>query len=611
MASAQEVDAEREDYVVSVVEFAGDTPKALVALQRLFSLNEADAQKILREAPVAVRRGVNRIRAEYFRRALELAGARVEVRDGQGELVQAQAPADPRSAPRAATPPQQPSPPRPAPQAAAAAFKVAPPTAAAPALRESARATPFGDTLVMGGLAPTERPAPGAAANDNRAAQAGGWGELQRPSAARAPAVAQTITQGQSQLEADLARALDQPPWAAADPNGPRELEADPALSLNRQAQAVGSALVSPQGPRELEAGDEPSNLRLEHGAPSAGARPAPQSPREISAGDPASSPVELAVDLRRRESSPRYDPIPVGELWKAPSAEAVARAQRKHQVAALESGMGDLRPSPRPPGMRRISEATARRVATPRKIASGAELGFWEVVSLPLSGSGFSRIILIALGCGGLGLIAKLAERLSWFCAPLLLVGLTPLLAMCVEYQRSAFWSTATGDDELEASPAEGVASLMRSGLYPLGLAAVTHVLLWVWLANQIAAGDRTPISIVASPALWVLGFGPGFYWPIALACAAARNNIRGVWDLGQGLRALGRAPLPLAQASLASGVTFALSLVVSAVVLSALSLGPAFTVFAAAGPAMALSHGLMGAWFGRVLRSQPELFE
>jgi hypothetical protein len=87
MSSVQNPDADREDYVVSVVEFAGDQGAATAALQRVFGLSESDAQTILKEVPVAVRRGVNRIRAEYFRRALELSGARVEVRDGDGSVV--------------------------------------------------------------------------------------------------------------------------------------------------------------------------------------------------------------------------------------------------------------------------------------------------------------------------------------------------------------------------------------------------------------------------------------------------------------------------------------------------------------------------------------------
>jgi hypothetical protein len=575
MASAEEVDTEREDYVVSVLEFAGDTASAVRALQRLFALSEPDARGMLREAPVAVRRGVNRIRAEYFRRALELAGVRVEVRDGQGELVGARAPAEPRSVQQPA-PQAQPSAALPRPLAAsfsAAPGPGSPLTAAAPVIRESARATPFGDTLVMGGVAP--KPPEALPANDT--ALQPGWGELQRPSAERAATVPAGPGPSSSELEADLARSFEQPPWA--------------------------SAAVSPQGPRELDGGDD---LSLQHGAPE----------------DDANSPLELDVNLRRRESAPRYEPIPLGEQWKAPGSETIARAQRKQQVHALESGMGDLRPSPRPPGMAapratrserpagRIHETTRQPAPKLRTVAAENELGFWQVASLPLSGSGWTQILLITGGGIGLGFIAKLTERLPWLGAPLLLLGLSPLLAICVEYQRCVFWATATGDAELQASSAPRVPEMIRNGLYPLSLAAITHVLVWTWLISQILA-QRTSLSIVSSPALWVLGFGPGFYWPIALGCAAARNHIRGVWDIAQGLRALGRAPVPIAQAALASGCTFAFSLLVSTALLGALHLGPAFTLVAASGPALALSHGLMGAWLGRTLRARPDLFE
>jgi hypothetical protein len=208
------------------------------------------------------------------------------------------------------------------------------------------------------------------------------------------------------------------------------------------------------------------------------------------------------------------------------------------------------------------------------------------------------------------MGLLAKLSEKLPLLGVPLILLCLSPLLALCVEFQRSVFWATATGDGELEPRSSEGVAALIRSGLYPTGLAALTHVLLWVWLVNQIAS-DRPALATVASPALWVLGFGPGFYWPIALGSAAARNHVRGVWDIGQGLRALGRAPLPIAQVALASGCVFAISLLLCTAILSAVHLGPAFTLFAASGLPLALAHGLMGAWLGRVIRARPDLFE
>jgi hypothetical protein len=575
MAGAEEVDTEREDYVVSVLEFAGDTASAVRALQRLFALSEPDARSMLREAPVAVRRGVNRIRAEYFRRALELAGVRVEVRDGQGELVRAQMAAEPRSAQRPAPQTQAAAaPPRPVASSFSAAPDAGSPlTAAAPVIRESARATPFGDTLVMGGMAPKPREA--LPANDTDVQP--GWGELQRPSAERAATVPAGPGPSSSQLEADLARSFEQPPWA--------------------------SAAASPQGPREPDGGHD---LSLQHGAPS----------------DDANSPLELDVSLRRRESAPRYEPIPLGEQWKAPGSETIARAQRKQQVHALESGMGDLRPSPRPPGMpapratrserpaARIQETTRQPAPKVRTATTESELGFWQVTSLPFSGSGWTRILLITGGGVGLGLIAKVTEGFPWLGAPLLLLGLSPLLAICVEYQRSVFWATATGDRELESSAALPVPEMIRNGLFPLGLAAMTHVLVWIWLISQILA-QRTSLSIVSSPALWVLGFGPGFYWPIALGCAAARNHIRGVWDIAQGLRALGRAPVPIAQAALASGCTFAISLLVSTALLGGFGLGPTFTLVAASGPALALSHGLMGAWLGRTLRARPDLFE
>ena len=644
MGSAQGVDAEREDYVVSVVEFAGDTASAQAALQRLFGLTEANASAVLREVPVAVRRGVNRIRAEYFRRALELAGLRVEVRDGDGTVVQPQA-AGAVTQPQAARPPQ--------PQAAAAPIQApagplhatdrapprpvsAPLTAAGPAARESQRATPFGATLVMGGSpAPEGLVLPAAPANDVPK-PVPKWGELQRPSVPRA---------SQADLEADLARSLESPPWeseavqldaapaaaapsaggaspwsaqtrAAQAPNvGPRELDADPSREIARQpwAGAAAAASADPSGPRELEA-DAAAGPRLSLDPNPRAATAAHEPPERTSSAEQSLPGLELAVDVRRRESSPRYEAIPAGERWRAPSAQIVARAQRKNEFHEMQSGMGDLRPSPRPPGMPAPAPAAAPRRPAPAAPAPAtkrsADLGFWEVAGLALSGSAVRWIVAIA-GVGiALGPIAVLCQRLPWVGVPLLLAGLCMQLGMCVEYQRSAFWAAAAGDERLDATPKLGLSHLIRTGIHPLGLALATDVLLWVWIGSQWA-GAQSAIAMASAPALWALGFGPGVFWSIALANAAAHNDVRSLWNVPQSLRSLSRAPLALLQAAVAAGLAFGLILLVASAVLSALRLHGALAIVLASGLAAALSHGLMGAWMGRALRARPELFE
>jgi hypothetical protein len=150
----------------------------------------------------------------------------------------------------------------------------------------------------------------------------------------------------------------------------------------------------------------------------------------------------------------------------------------------------------------------------------------------------------------------------------------------------------------------------MMRDGVHLTAFALVSQLLVWFWLGGQLHAAHR-PMAIVFSPSLWVLGFGPGFYWPIALACAAAQNRASGVWDLPLGLRALGRAPAQVGLVVLATSAAFVVSMMIAAVLVSATSLDPPLALFTAAGLPVAISHALAGVWMGRVVHQRPDLFE
>lgn len=629
MSSAQNPDADREDYVVSVLEFAGDQGAATAALQRVFGLNDADARAILGEVPVAVRRGVNRIRAEYFRRALELSGARVEVRNGDGEVMSAASapraqpsgPVHPRA--QASVPlnlPAQPSGPlqgraQPSGPITARAQLSGPMTGVQPRAPSQPLAAPSigGKTLAWG--------AP--AANDAAAKSSGGWGDLQPfKSAAAKPAVP---TQEPVAREAPV----------EAQASAPVSAEEQWALSLDAEPGPLDSPLTAARADSVLELASLPPSR--------AGRKALPvDEPRalEIEDAGPAGQALELDVE-QSRGSGPRYDVISAAEQRRAPGTDTIAKARRKQLVEAQDSGFGDSRTvepvsatrprvGPRPASgdlhLRASSPEAARKPASagatrpvgpfvsppmsrPRDSRS-LELGFWEATMLGFSGTSVSWIAKIAGASVVFAGLAQLSVRVPALGLPLLLVGLTCLLGLCSEYHRYVFWAAATRENALSERPALSVATMMRDGVHLTALALVSQILLWFWLSGQLREAHR-PLAIVFSPTLWVLGFGPGVYWPIALACAAAKNRASGVWDFAGGLRALGRAPGDVAVVVLVTAAAFMLSLMIAAAIVSATSLDPTLALFTAAGLPIAISHALAGTLMGRVVHARPDLFE
>lgn len=89
--------ADTFDVVVTGFEPGGETPVS--RLQRVFGIGPEAAERLLARLPAPVQRGVPRIRAEYFRRALIKIGAHVEVRSADGIAVE-MVPSVPPPAPR-------------------------------------------------------------------------------------------------------------------------------------------------------------------------------------------------------------------------------------------------------------------------------------------------------------------------------------------------------------------------------------------------------------------------------------------------------------------------------------------------------------------------------
>lgn len=622
MSSVQNPDADREDYVVSVLEFAGDQGAATAALQRVFGLTEADARTILKEVPVAVRRGVNRIRAEYFRRALELSGARVEVRDGEGAVVSAASAAAREQSSVTLSARAQPSGPM-----NARGGQPSGPLQTRPRRNEAttARAQLSGPMTGVQSRPVSQPMAAGAvsqphvgktiafgspAANDTATAKPGGWGEFQPFKAATAKPAAP--------------KQDPQPPLPPPDATMSTAPSADQewALSLEAEAGPLDSPLGSPVADHALELASLPSPA----GPPKKYRVEEPPALEINSDAQPSGAALELDVEQPRpREPAPRYDAIPAGQHWRAPGADTFVKARRKQSAEALESGFGDAPPPPNPrpvaPAVARpgptASPATARGPLASPPIArqrnspsSRLELGVWEAVQLGFSGTAFSWIVKIAGASVVLAGLAQLSVRIPALGLPLLLVGLTCVLGLCAEYHRHVFWAAATREKSLSERPALSISNLMRDGVHLTALALLTQGFVWFWLAGQLSAGTR-PLAIVCSPTLWVLGFAPGFYWPIALACAAAKNRSSGVWDFALGLRVLGRAPAEVALVVLATAASFQLTLLIAAAVVNATSLDPSLAFVTAAGIPIAISHAFAGALMGRVVHGRPDLFE
>jgi hypothetical protein len=110
------------DVVILGFDASRDEPPE-AGLQRVFGINAASAGKLIANLPMTVQRRVPRVRAEYFRRALDGIGAEVEVRDGAGnalEMLQPQEPTRSAAPPPPSRPPAGPAPAADGPAATAA-----------------------------------------------------------------------------------------------------------------------------------------------------------------------------------------------------------------------------------------------------------------------------------------------------------------------------------------------------------------------------------------------------------------------------------------------------------------------------------------------------------
>ncbi|HEY2734528.1 MAG TPA: hypothetical protein VGI70_11120, partial [Polyangiales bacterium] len=76
--SAPSQSESNDSFDVVVIGFEPRDEPPAVALQRVFGVERATAEALVCDLPAVVRRAVNSVRAEYFRKALLSIGAQVE-----------------------------------------------------------------------------------------------------------------------------------------------------------------------------------------------------------------------------------------------------------------------------------------------------------------------------------------------------------------------------------------------------------------------------------------------------------------------------------------------------------------------------------------------------
>ena len=556
-----------ESYDVVILAFEAGAEPAALGLQRVFGVDRAAADALLSELPRTVRRGVNRPRAEYFRRALVSIGARVEIRNALGETLASAPPPPPKAAtsqPRAAPSPgaQTSRPPL------SAVLSPEPPLASGPPAR-----VPIDRTLMHGTAPPTA-----------------------------AHAVAQR-TPARTELGPLLLLAEESP--AAHVPRVQARAGATSGLGLEIDAARWDRLELAAEEPGVAESFTPPSAKSVS-GAPSFKPASAARSldedlpllerwqlpqPGEFAAPKQAISQRAIASVPAPTSARPRSGAAPSGRALAAVRGGRGASAERNSSPASAASAPGSAARSPR---------------------------SFWEcvpeAVQFPWLGRG--RAWLFSIGAWALvtNLVAA-SLGMPVLSGGLLLVANAGLLALCADYHRRCMWSAVAEADALQQSPqlnsARGFDFYLRSGAHIIGFALLSQLPIVIWLMRRtLDSGESGAREVFGSPAFWLLAALPAMYWPMAIATASHANRFAGVWHVWIGLRAIVRAPLEYAATVGLGALSFALPWLACVIVGQVAGL-PGLYLAALAGVPLALSHAVMGTLTGQLLRTRPEVFE
>jgi hypothetical protein len=588
-----------ESYDVVILGFEPRAEPAALGLQRMFGVDRAAADALLLELPKTVRRGVNRPRAEYFRRALVSIGAHVEIRNALGEALASARPPSPKaptSLPRAApSPPAQTSRP---PLSAVRAPN--PPTSHGPPAR-----APIDRTLVHGTAPPTAAHGVGMHTGTPARTELAPLLLL----AAESPAARAGTASAGFAASSGLGLDMDEARWdrleLAAEEPGVAESFTPPSAKSDRVAHGFTPTSARPSAARSL---DEDLPLLERWQLPQPGELGASNQLSPVAQRAIASVPAP--VSARPRSGAP-------SETRHEAESGAAAIDARDHSSPDKRSGraLAAVRGARGASAERNSSRASVARHESP---AAQHPRSFWEcvpeAVQFPWLGRGRSWLLSI----GAWALVTNLVAaclRSPVLSGSLALFANAGLLALCADYHRRCMWSAVAEADALNQSPqlssARGFDFYLRSGAHIAGFALVSQLPIVVWLMRRTldsgAAGAR---EVLGSPAFWLLAALPGMYWPMAIATASHANRFAGVWHVWIGLRAIVRAPLEYAATVGLGALSFALPWLACVIVAQVAGLpGPYFA--ALAGVPLGMSHAVMGTLTGQLLRTRPEVFE
>ncbi|MEY4576002.1 MAG: hypothetical protein RL701_705 [Pseudomonadota bacterium] len=555
--------AAHEIFDVVVFGFDPNAESPVAGLTRVFGIDRESAHALVAALPAVVCRGVNNVRAEFYCRALRSIGGLVEVRDQDGNQVTL------GERPRRTSLP-------------------------ATSLRPSAAGMP--------NLRPSMAPPSAAAQHSVRG------GTLQLGSAATLNATpAPTVPAREPTARNDNAQAFENTLEAPAPMVEARPAVAPQPAAAQRPASGWGELLREPIKPARAVA--PPLQLQTQHDAEAI--------PDAASYGALSLPPTEHAVALQSFPAARVIMPAPVSTKPAAqPAAPAVAKpaptAQAPQRVA--QARPAQPQPSAADPAAQRVS-----RVTRPVPASEPDRDSYWEDVPaallVPFRGSGVAWIASIALWTIVANVLSVLGNFVPLVGTTFVLLFNTAVLALCADYHRQCLWAVANDDDTIEQGPEFDPTRIlhgyMRAGVHLTLFLVASQLPLVALLVNEVvAAGELKLGEIMSSRLFWLLAIAPAFYWPMAVTSTSLYGRFQAVWYVPAGVRAIMRAPLEYASIALIGAVVLGVSWLFCSGIGRLLGL-PTILTATLAGVPLAISHGVMGALTGQLLRVYPKLFE
>jgi hypothetical protein len=237
----------------------------------------------------------------------------------------------------------------------------------------------------------------------------------------------------------------------------------------------------------------------------------------------------------------------------------------------------------------------------------------FLEGLVQPFLGAGLHWIAAIASYAVLVAAILVAASYLPLIGIVIAFFAITSLIALSADFFRACFWVPAIGEQRVDRGPAFDLTRIsqvyLKSGAHLTVFALVTQFPL-VFFTIERLAEHASPLALLGDSTLWLLAVVPGYLWPIAIAMTALHNGFAAVWNVQAMLRAMYRAPVEYTLIVIFGVITFALTWVL--MLMGGRAIGISGMLLAGTiGLPLALSHGVLGALLGHLLRARPDAFE